>query len=159
MLLLKSRSIVVINFLLIIIFFSYSIYREERGRSGEKIILELAPVDPRSLMQGDYMILDFQFERDLVREKNYPKEGYIIFDLDKDNVAHFLTTSEEFRRNSVKYKNHFKFDIGIDSYFFQEGYRKHFEQARYLRVFLQSDGSIKVDTLLDRDFNDLEKIK
>ena len=33
--------------------------------SGETVILELAPVDPRSLMQGDYMELRFAITDDI----------------------------------------------------------------------------------------------
>jgi len=33
--------------------------------SGEVVLLELAPVDPRSLMQGDYMRLDYALARQL----------------------------------------------------------------------------------------------
>ena len=37
-----------------------SIVAKERIKThGERIYLELAPVDPRSLMQGDYMALRF----------------------------------------------------------------------------------------------------
>ena len=42
------------------------IYQAERTLSqGEVVYLELAPVDPRSLIQGDYMALDYALERDL----------------------------------------------------------------------------------------------
>lgn len=155
----SRRAVVVLNFFLIIVFFTYSIYREEKSRRGNTVILALAPVDPRSLMQGDYMMLDFQFERDLLKKSNYPNEGYILFDLDQNNIARFSGVSKEYREKSIKYKNYFEFDIGIDSYFFQEGYRSHFEEARYVRVFLQKDGSVKIDTLLDSNLKDLEKIE
>ncbi|MBS0976300.1 GDYXXLXY domain-containing protein, partial [Serratia rubidaea] len=37
-----------------------SIYQKEQQlRQGRVAILQLAPVDPRSLMQGDYMALDY----------------------------------------------------------------------------------------------------
>ena len=34
-------------------------------RQGRTVYLELAPVDPRSLMQGDYMALSYQLEREI----------------------------------------------------------------------------------------------
>ena len=44
--------------------FNVAIYRNERLlASGETLYLELAPVDPRSLMQGDYMRLRYAVER------------------------------------------------------------------------------------------------
>ena len=45
---------------LVLIAVNLSIVAKERIKTGgEPIFLELAPVDPRSLMQGDYMALRF----------------------------------------------------------------------------------------------------
>ena len=41
--------------------------REQLLGSGRVVILELAPVDPRSLMQGDYMALTFAAGREVTR--------------------------------------------------------------------------------------------
>lgn len=38
-------------------------------RQGRTVYLELAPVDPRSLMQGDYMALSYQLEREIAPPK------------------------------------------------------------------------------------------
>ena len=40
------------------------VQKERVVRSGNLVLLPLAPVDPRSLMQGDYMILDYAVTRD-----------------------------------------------------------------------------------------------
>jgi len=46
--------------------FFWSVMQKERQlQSGTAMILALQPVDPRSLMQGDYMILRFALERDI----------------------------------------------------------------------------------------------
>lgn len=41
--------------------------KESILRGGERVLLELAPVDPRSLMQGDYMRLDYAIAREIRR--------------------------------------------------------------------------------------------
>lgn len=41
--------------------------REQILQHGATVVLELAPVDPRSLMQGDYMALDFDVSTSLYR--------------------------------------------------------------------------------------------
>lgn len=42
-------------------------YRKEARRvSGEQLFLPLAPLDPRSLMQGDYMELRFALASDVM---------------------------------------------------------------------------------------------
>lgn len=39
--------------------------KEALIRTGQPVFVELAPVDPRSLMQGDYMVLDYAFPSSL----------------------------------------------------------------------------------------------
>ena len=44
---------------------NWSVAQKERLlERGRIVLLELAPVDPRSLMQGDYMALQFAIARD-----------------------------------------------------------------------------------------------
>ena len=46
--------------------FGWSVFQKERQmHSGTVMILALRPVDPRSLLQGDYMVLHFVLERDI----------------------------------------------------------------------------------------------
>ena len=55
-----ARALMVVGLLLVLAGVNFAIYGKERTvRHGETIFLELAPVDPRSLMQGDYMALRF----------------------------------------------------------------------------------------------------
>ncbi|WP_438405603.1 GDYXXLXY domain-containing protein, partial [Aeromonas hydrophila] len=43
-----------------------TVWRYEHAMSsGEVVLLRLAPVDPRSLMQGDYMRLNYEIAREL----------------------------------------------------------------------------------------------
>ena len=55
-----TRIVVIVATLVVLAAVNGSILAKERIRStGERIFLALAPVDPRSLMQGDYMALRF----------------------------------------------------------------------------------------------------
>ena len=48
--------IILINLILLLVYFNGSIIsKEDLLKNGKLILLELAPVDPRSLKQGDYM--------------------------------------------------------------------------------------------------------
>ncbi|WP_414673872.1 GDYXXLXY domain-containing protein, partial [Marinimicrobium sp. UBA4509] len=50
------RGIALVTALAILVLVNFSIYEKEQHLAqGEIMYLELAPVDPRSLMQGDYM--------------------------------------------------------------------------------------------------------
>ena len=54
----QSRILIITNLLLLLGYLNWSIYQKEQTlRDGQLVLFELAPVDPRSLMQGDYMYL------------------------------------------------------------------------------------------------------
>ena len=54
---------------LILAVVNLAIWQNERLiKQGETLLLELAPVDPRSLMQGDYMALRFAMA-DAIRQQ------------------------------------------------------------------------------------------
>ena len=58
------KAIALLAGLAVLAFVNFGIYQRERLLTdGQIVLLELAPVDPRSLMQGDYMRLDFELAR------------------------------------------------------------------------------------------------
>ena len=60
----------------ILVAVNYAIWQKEQLLThGKTVILALAPVDPRSLMQGDYMRLRFQAEQDMQRYLPYKKDS------------------------------------------------------------------------------------
>src|SRR5687767_13501968 len=74
---------------------NYGIYEKERIKEhGEVLLLELAPVDPRSLMQGDYMRLRYAIERD-VPTQALKQRGYMVIRPDENNVARFVRFDAE----------------------------------------------------------------
>lgn len=154
-----KKIIVSINLLLILSLTGYQIYKEENYRKNNTIILPLAPVDPRSLMQGDYMILNFNIEREFNKsEWKNEKKGYLKLKIDENGISHFNEYSQKLAPNSIKFDNRYKFTMGVDSYFFQDGKDKHFQQARFAQLFLLKDGSLRLDRLLDKDLNDLTNL-
>ncbi|MBT98299.1 MAG: hypothetical protein CL902_06705 [Dehalococcoidia bacterium] len=44
----------------IILLLSFIAVKEDTLRSGTSVILETAPVDPRSILQGDFVVLDYK---------------------------------------------------------------------------------------------------
>ena len=51
------RVTVLVGLVLILAFFNWSVVQKEALlRDGTPLLIELAPVDPRSLIQGDYML-------------------------------------------------------------------------------------------------------
>jgi uncharacterized membrane-anchored protein len=110
---------------------------------GTPVLLELAPVDPRSLIQGDYMNLDYAMSRQLADSvRLWPRTGQIVVALDEEGVARFvrrysgrtpLSRGEhllEYRRRRGRIQ------VGSDAFHFQEGTAQVYARARYgeLRV-------------------------
>ncbi len=134
-------------------------------KNGESIYLELAPVDPRSLMQGDYMNLNYKVAEDIrtnLFDKELQNRGRIIIRIDEQKIAHF----QEFDVNNRPLKPHerhlkwrkssdFQFAIGASSYFFQEGRAPHFEQAKFAEIKLAPSGSTLLVGLLDENLSHL----
>ena len=61
----KTKKIfLLLNLVLVIGYINWAVaVKEKTLGNGKLLLLELAPVDPRSLMQGDYMRLDYQINR------------------------------------------------------------------------------------------------
>ena len=132
------------NLILLLGYMTNSIYqKEELLSNGQLILLELAPVDPRSLIQGDYMRLNYAISN-TTRDDSLSKRGFCVVKLDSIGVAKKVRiqehktplNEEEFLINytSKKWRG---INIGAESYFFQEGEALKFEKAKY--------GGLKVD--------------
>ena len=117
--------------------------KENIKRSGEIVYLRLAPVDPRSLMQGDYMALRFalvqELDKTLGRDATPSavsglREGEVRFAnvaLAADRVASLAdTTAPATLRLRYRIRNG-QVWLGTNAFFFQEGDAARFSSARY----------------------------
>ena len=102
------------------------------------MLLELAPVDPRSLMQGDYMRLRYAIGDDegVKRLGDHVKQGFLVIKKNANKVGEFvrLYAGEPLAENEKRmpFRKAYRWiDINPDSFFFQEGHAKHYEDARY----------------------------
>ncbi len=134
---------ILINLILLLFFFNSSIVKKEKLQSdGKLILLELAPVDPRSLMQGDYMRLSYKVAQNLPFD-SIPKRGYCVVKLQSNGVAERVRLQKDrapLNENEyiIEYTAaKFSLNIGAESYFFEEGQSQKYEKAKY--------GGVKVD--------------
>lgn len=130
---------------LILGFVNYAIFQKEALiSSGESIFLELAPVDPRSLIQGDYMRLNYRVASDLVTGQ-IPIRGKMVITRAENGIASFvriddgspLGADQRLLNYAVR---DFSIDIGAGSFFFQEGTADQYDEARYAELKLTSSG-------------------
>ena len=139
-----SSILIIANLVLLLVYFNWSVYQKEQTlKEGQLVLLQLAPVDPRSLMQGDYMTLNYDISSNF-NSSTDEKRGYCIVKLDALNNAEFIrlqpnkTPLNKGEYLIKYYQTEFgNISLGAESYFFQEGKADVFEDA--------VAGGIKVD--------------
>lgn len=145
------------------------IQKEVILRTGESVLLKLVPVDPRSLMQGDYMILRYAIVDDMYKGLSVErikglKDGTIIVTVDENMVATFKELdngrdlAEDERRIAFKYRSD-KYKLGAESFFFQEGHAKIYSGAKYGELKVKDNGATVLVGLRDKDLKVLEPPK
>jgi uncharacterized membrane-anchored protein len=150
------RATVLVGLVLILVFFNWSVAKKEALlRDGTPLLIELAPVDPRSLIQGDYMRLEYRIARDLSGNNDWPRDGHIVVTAGGDNVATFVRRHEAgtplapgehllfYRRRGGRIK------IGTDAFFFQEGHASRYERAKYGELRVDASGESLLTGLRD----------
>ncbi len=144
--------------------------KESLIATGDSLLFRLAPVDPRSLMQGDYMRINFaiagkissalqaQDKDDYIKLRNL--EGSAIVEKDKNNVVKFVKLADNQATKATINANHYKiffkfrnyrFQLTTDAFYFQEGKAKHYNKAVY-GEYRYHDGEMLLVNLIDKDF-------
>lgn len=144
---------------IILVAINFLIYEKEQIlKNGSSILLELAPVDPRSLIQGDYMVLRYALDNTSSTGKQ--NSGHMVVVLDKNNVAKFKRyyAGENLAVNEklIKYKKaSWRSAIYPRSFLFQEGHAKYYDKARYGEFKVKNNTSLLIG-LRDKNFKKIE---
>jgi len=157
------KYIILLNLVIVLFLFHKSIFhKEETLKNGKLVLLELAPVDPRSLMQGDYMRLNYAISRNINLD-SISKRGYCVVKIDEKGIAkrvrfqNGLTpkATDEYciRYNAKKWRN---IAIGAESYFFQEGTGEKYDKAKYGGLKIDDNGKSVLVGLYDKDLQKIE---
>ena len=158
-----TRIVILVNLLLVFGVMAYQINKKEGVLSdGELILMELRPVDPRSLMQGDYMTISYAETR-INYDTLPPNRGYMIVRLDENRVAkrvRFQKNSDPLNEGEYRLRyfrsGTWDVNIGAESYFFQEGSAKRFEAAEYGGLRVLEDGHTLLANMYDSAFQIIE---
>ena len=138
--------------------------REAWLAEGEVVRLELAPVDPRSLMQGDYMTLNYQIMATIRAEAECDTlNGYVRVKRNADLVAKFVAFEANYLDAALP-ENELLLQVRLrggdvklatNAFFFQEGQGERFEAAQYGEFRVNEQGELLLDALLDQDLKRL----
>ena len=165
-------KIALIAAVLMLALVNYAIFQKEQLlQEGRVVYLELAPVDPRSLMQGDYMALRYAIARDLSRLLSQDRspnadsswddqlaatDGRIVVELDEQSVARLVGLEQGSRLKTNQLYMQYRVRDGevkfaTNAFFFQEGDGELYETARYGRFRVDQAGQLLLTGMMDAD--------
>jgi uncharacterized membrane-anchored protein len=155
--------LILLNLAALLFYFHYYVnYKEQIIDDGQIILLNLAPVDPRSLMQGDYMSLRYALARKINKDELELERGFCVVELDTNGVAQFLRVQKN--SNDIEPNEHIiefygtgrNLSIGANSYFFEEGQAEKFEEAEYGGIKVDKKGNSVLIGLYNEHFDKIE---
>ena len=132
--------------------------KQDIVENGDTLLLRLAPRDPRSLLQGDYMALRYAMTDEVAQAAEVAKlnDGRIVVELAPDKEASLVGLYQgqalaqgqrilRFRRRGESVR------LASDAYFFEEGQWKTYADARYGELRVDSHGDAVLIGLRDND--------
>lgn len=132
-------------------------------REGPVFYLELAPVDPRSLLQGDYMALNYRIANEL--RGTWPEDlgnaAWVRLSLDQRRIAGSPELFAERPQDGVNQvvlrvrRDGWNVIMATDGYFFEEGQGQRYEAARYGRFHSDGVDTALLSVLVGEDLNEL----
>lgn len=168
------RKIALVSLVIILGLVNWSIIGKEKHLAEGRIVyLDLAPVDPRSLMQGDYMALRFrladevyqalfntQDDEQLSRDAAIA-DDFVVAILDEQNIASFkyLYFNQPLSQNEILLRYRLRsgtVKFATNGFFFQEGHGKYYESARYGQFRVDDKGELLLTAMYDKDLKKLE---
>jgi uncharacterized membrane-anchored protein len=146
--------------------------KETHLAQGRIVYLELAPVDPRSLMQGDYMALRFKIanavHQALPKADQYrgwrqavdASDGYVVVRLDARQVGSFKGLDRNQALSGDELRLRFRVRSGevkfaTNAFFFQEGHADYYAPAKYGQFRVDDRGELLLVALYDKDLKRL----
>ena len=161
----RKGTVVLAGIALLVLVNASILSRERLIEEGRVVLLDLAPVDPRSMMQGDYMALQFRVARDgFAQVETGAGDGRLVLAQDARGVASFrriddgapLAADEVRMRYRVR---HNALKLATNAWFFEEGHDRDYAKARYGEFRVAPDGEAILTGLRDESLQTLGAAK
>lgn len=142
------KTLIVLVGIVVLAVVNWSIHaREQLLSSGRVVLLELAPVDPRSLMQGDYMALRFKVADDAFGRgiADRSGNGHVVVQVGDGDVGTFRRIDDGTPLAAAEARLRYRMRDGVprfatNAYFFEEGHANDYAKARFGEFRVASDG-------------------
>lgn len=130
--------------------------RERHLAEGRVVLLELAPVDPRSLMQGDYMALRFQLENSIYGGRPEVDDGRVVVRMDERGVGRFVRRDDGRALADGEVALRYRVRAGrvkfaTNAFFFEEGRAADYQGARFGEFRVDRSGDLLLTGLRGKD--------
>ena len=136
--------------------------RETLLHDGRPVYLALAPADPRSILSGDYMRLDYEVSQEATRQSgDWPSSGRLVVRLDERGVGTFVRRDDGSRLEPGEVRLRYRsrrgrVGLGADAWFFEEGTAKLYQEAKYGELRVAPDGTVLIAGLRDKGLEPLK---
>jgi len=162
----KKKIFLIIGVFWVVLIGGFIGFKEFTLKTGNEILLKTAPIDPRDLFRGDYVILRYEistidtntFALNTMDFKVDDKI-YASLSVDNDRIGNITGISKQvpqkgdFIKGTVKsiYGNKITVEYGIESYFVPEGKGREIERNRgkiYTKVAIDKFGNAIIKSLI-----------
>lgn len=130
-----------------VLLFNWSVFdKEQTLRIGKLVLLEMAPIDPRAPLQGDYMDLNYKATADVAVD-SIPHRGYCILKPIGDDVfekVRFQANKDPLGKDEIALRyttDRYQIHLGSSAFFFQEGKAALYDSAQYAGLRIDNRGS------------------
>lgn len=134
---------------------------ENIRETGQTVLLDLRPADPRALMMGDFMALRYAEEAPRGFFMDIAPKGQFVLKLDENKIGTFVRVDDgstlaegEFKINYIKQRRGVTF--GAPRYYFQNGTAETYEAGEYGIFKVAPSGRAILVGLADENFKRIE---
>ena len=138
--------LLIVNLMVLLVYFNWSVFQKEAiGKEGKLFFLELIQSNGKSLMQGDYMRLQYKVQ-DSLKKALWPAHGMVIVQVDTNSIIQTVSLQDNtIPTKETEYaiefnRTKFQLSIGAEAFFIQEGYHKKYEAAKYAGIRVDEKG-------------------
>ena len=130
-----------------------AIFTIKNADNSTEILLKLAPVDPRSLIRGDYMALDYELTWEIRYKGDYK---FVVVTVDDNRVATFNRLQNDSAQKSgellLRYKRDGnKITFGAEHFFFNTASVEKYQQAAYGLIKVDNQGRCSLVGVCDNE--------
>jgi len=162
----NSKILLLVGAVMVFGAVNWKIVAKERLRSsGQTVFLDLAPRDPRSLMQGDYMALNFGVANEIgawVRDNEHAPTVAVL-KVDDRGIGHAarLDMGAPLNPGEVRFRFRLRNNsiwLGTNAFFFHEGEEERYRAARFGEFRVGDDGDAMLVDLRDKDLRAMGRL-